>query len=50
VPLVPFRQFAFVMAGGILLEAFVVRPLLVPAGLRLIGQAAMWPRSRRGAP
>lgn len=38
----PF-QFDFAMAFGILLDAFLVRPLLVPAVVRLLGDRALWP-------
>jgi putative drug exporter of the RND superfamily len=41
-----FWEFAFAMAIGILLETFVVRPLLVPALLALFGEAAGWPGNR----
>jgi RND superfamily putative drug exporter len=41
-----FWEFAFAMATGILLETFVVRPLLVPALVALFGQAAGWPGNR----
>jgi RND superfamily putative drug exporter len=43
VPLAPFREFAFVMAVGVLLEAFVVRPVLVPALIVLFGRWSWWP-------
>jgi RND superfamily putative drug exporter len=43
VPLVQFRQFAFVMAVGVLLDTFVVRSLLVPALIALFGTASWWP-------
>jgi putative drug exporter of the RND superfamily len=46
-----FWEFAFAMAFGILLETFVVRPLLVPALVALFGEAAGWPGNRlRSAP
>jgi RND superfamily putative drug exporter len=38
-----FRELAFAMAVGILLETFVVRPLLVPSLLSLVGEAGGWP-------
>jgi putative drug exporter of the RND superfamily len=41
-----FWEFAFAMAIGILLETFVVRPLLVPALVALFGEAAGWPGNR----
>ena len=40
VPLRPFRELAFAMALGILLDAVVVRSLLVPAMLTLLGERA----------
>ncbi|HWC11732.1 MAG TPA: MMPL family transporter [Acidimicrobiales bacterium] len=43
VPLRPFREFAFVMSAGILLDVFVVRSLLIPALIRLVGPASGWP-------
>ncbi|MGH3471731.1 MAG: MMPL family transporter, partial [Nocardioidaceae bacterium] len=46
VPLVPFREFALVMVIGVLLEVFVVRPVLVPALILLFGRAGNWPRRR----
>ena len=49
VPLVPFRQLAFFMCVGIALDVLVVRSLLLPALLTLVGRASAWP-SRRFAP
>jgi RND superfamily putative drug exporter len=43
VPLRPFRELAFALAVGILLDAFVVRSLLAPALLSVIGYASQWP-------
>ena len=43
VPLRPFREFALAMAVGILLDVFVVRSLLVPSLLSVVGQASGWP-------
>ncbi len=43
VPLDAMRQFAVVMALGIALDAFVVRPLLVPALITLVGRRGFWP-------
>lgn len=43
VPLSSFREFAFVMVVGVLLEAFLVRTYLVPALLSLFGNASAWP-------
>ena len=46
VPLVPFRQLAFVVAVGIMLDVLVVRALLMPALLTLVGRASAWPSKR----
>ncbi|NUT22750.1 MAG: MMPL family transporter [Hamadaea sp.] len=43
VPLRPFRELAFALSAGILIDAFVVRSLLAPALLSVIGTAAQWP-------
>jgi RND superfamily putative drug exporter len=47
VPLAAFREFAFAMVVGVLLEAFLVRTWLVPALLALVGPASAWPGRRR---
>jgi RND superfamily putative drug exporter len=47
VPLRAFREFAFAMAVGILLDTFVLRPVLVPALVSLFGEAGWWPGTRR---
>jgi RND superfamily putative drug exporter len=46
VPLEPFREFAFAMFVGILLDAFVVRSLLVPCLVALVGRRSGWPSRR----
>jgi uncharacterized membrane protein YdfJ with MMPL/SSD domain len=46
VPLRSFREFAFVMAVGVLVDTFIVRSLLVPALTSLFGEAAWWPGKR----
>jgi RND superfamily putative drug exporter len=46
VPLRSFREFAFVMAVGILIDTFIVRTLLVPALTSLFGERAWWPGHR----
>jgi RND superfamily putative drug exporter len=51
IPVRGFREFAFAMVVGILLETFLVRSLLVPALISLVGYASGWPGKalRRGA-
>ncbi len=44
VPLVPFRQLAFAMFVGIMLDVLVVRSLLLPAALTVVGRWSSWPR------
>jgi RND superfamily putative drug exporter len=46
VPLRSFREFAFVMAAGVLIDTFIARSLLVPALTSLFGEAAWWPGRR----
>jgi uncharacterized protein (DUF2267 family) len=46
VPQLAFREFAFVMAVGVLLDTFIVRSLLVPALTSLFGEASWWPGHR----
>jgi RND superfamily putative drug exporter len=51
--LVPLRQFtelAFALAAGILLDTYVVRTLLVPALLTVVGPASGWPGRRLADP
>lgn len=43
VPLRPFRELAFAMAVGIMLDAVVIRSVLVPVLLSLVGRASGWP-------
>jgi RND superfamily putative drug exporter len=43
VPLRPFRELAFTMVVGILLDVLVVRSLVVPALLTLVGPMSAWP-------
>ena len=43
IPVLGFREFAFTMAIGVLLETFVVRSLIVPTVLSLFGSWAQWP-------
>jgi RND superfamily putative drug exporter len=46
VPLVPFYQLAFAVALGIALDVFVLRLLVVPCVLTLLGRHAAWPSKR----
>jgi uncharacterized protein (DUF2267 family) len=46
VPLRSFREFAFVMAAGIAIDTFVVRPLLIPSLISLFGELS-WVPGRR---
>jgi RND superfamily putative drug exporter len=49
VPVDIFRQFAFAMSFGLLLDTFVVRPFLVPALVTMFGELSRWPSpARRG--
>jgi RND superfamily putative drug exporter len=50
VPLRPFQEIGFTLATGVLLDALLVRSLLMPALLALLGRASGWPgRSLRTA-
>ena len=42
-----FREFAFAMSVGVLLDAFVIRALLIPALVSLVGGLSWWPRAPR---
>jgi putative drug exporter of the RND superfamily len=46
VPLRPFRELAFLLAAGLLIDAFVVRSLLTPALVSLFGRRGGWPGGR----
>ncbi|MFD5657442.1 MMPL family transporter [Streptomyces hirsutus] len=46
-PIRELFQFGFAMAFGILLDTFLIRPLLVPAIVRLLGDHALWPARPR---
>ena len=48
VPMVSFREFAFAMAVGVLIDSFLVRSYLVPALISLVGKASLWPRRAAG--
>jgi RND superfamily putative drug exporter len=43
IPLDGFREFAFMMCVGVLIETFVVRSLLIPALISLFGSSSTWP-------
>jgi RND superfamily putative drug exporter len=43
VPIEPFREFAFAMVVGVLIDSFLVRSFLVPALVSLFGRASFWP-------
>jgi RND superfamily putative drug exporter len=47
VPLRAFRELAFALSVGVLLDAFVARSLLVPALISLFGDLSWWPSTRR---
>ena len=47
IPLEAMHQFAFVMVVGILIDAFIVRAVLVPALIVIFGDAGRWPGSAR---
>jgi RND superfamily putative drug exporter len=46
IPLETFRQLAFIMSVGLLIDTFLIRPVLTPAVLTLLGRAASWPSRR----
>jgi RND superfamily putative drug exporter len=46
VPLRPFRELAFTMSIGILIDVLIVRTLLVPTLLTLLGRSSGWPSPR----
>jgi RND superfamily putative drug exporter len=51
VPVRPFRELAFLMSVGLLIDAFLVRTLLVPSLIALVGPISAWPgRLRARAP
>jgi RND superfamily putative drug exporter len=56
VPVSGFQELAVAMSIGLLLDAFLVRTLLVPAMITLVGKSSGWPgrglrmRRRRRVP
>jgi RND superfamily putative drug exporter len=49
IPTRAFHELAFALGVGVLVDAFVVRSLLVPALISLVGQLTWWPWRRRPA-
>jgi putative drug exporter of the RND superfamily len=47
VPLLPFREFAFAMCIGVLIDAFLVRRFLVPSLITVFGRSSHWPSRPR---
>ncbi len=43
VPLTTFRAIAFAMAAGLLIDVILIRTLLVPALIALVGPVSGWP-------
>ena len=43
VPLTPFRELAFALGAGVVIDSFLVRSMLVPALISLFGHASTWP-------
>ena len=50
VPLRPFTELALLMAIGVLVDALLVRPLLIPSLVALTGTRTWWPGRRTRAP
>ncbi len=50
VPVSAFHQLAFVLAAGLLIDAFLVRSILTPAVIALVGERSSWPGDRLAAP
>ncbi|CAN5541079.1 MMPL family transporter [soil metagenome] len=46
IPLQPFRELAFAVSAGLLIDAFIVRSLLAPALITLVGDRSGWPGHR----
>jgi RND superfamily putative drug exporter len=47
IPLEQFRQIALLMGAGVIIDAVLVRSVLVPALVVLFGRVGMWPGLRR---
>ena len=50
VPLRPFRELALLMAIGVLVDALIVRPILIPALIALVGPRGVVARARQRPP
>ena len=46
IPLATFRQIAFAVTVGLMIDTLIVRPVLTPALLTLLGHRASWPSRR----
>ena len=46
IPLEEFRQIALIMTVGLLIDAMLVRPILVPALVTIVGSRSSWPGRR----
>jgi RND superfamily putative drug exporter len=46
IPLATFRQIAFAVTVGLMIDTLIVRPVLTPALLTLLGHRASWPSQR----
>jgi putative drug exporter of the RND superfamily len=46
IPIDPFRSFAFAVCAGVIIDAFVVRTLMIPALLSVVGEKSWWPGRR----
>lgn len=46
-PIYELKLFGFIMALGILIDTFIVRPLLIPAILIKLGKWSFWPRKMK---
>jgi putative drug exporter of the RND superfamily len=46
IPIDPFRSFAFAVCTGVIIDAFLVRTLMIPALLALAGERSWWPSRR----
>jgi RND superfamily putative drug exporter len=46
IPLATFRQIAFAVTVGLMIDTLIVRPVLTPALLTLLGRRASWPSKR----